>query len=102
TIAMQEGYSPCYKVPNIPVSIKLVTGETWTPKNADGEYGGMLTLKDALAESVNCISAYLIKQFGPEAMITMARKMGITSPIDPVPSICLGTPDVSVYEMTGA
>jgi penicillin-binding protein 1A len=101
TIAMQEGYSPCYKVPNIPVSIKLVTGEIWTPKNADGEYGGMLTLKEALAESVNCISAYLMKQFGPEAMITMARKMGITSPIDPVPSICLGTPDVSVFEMVG-
>ncbi len=102
TVAMQEGYSPCYKVPNIPVSIKLVTGETWTPKNADGEYGGMLTLKAALAESVNCISAYLIKQFGPDAMITMARKMGITSPIDPVPAICLGTPDVSVFEMVGA
>jgi len=102
TVAMQEGYSPCYKVPNIPVSIKLVTGDTWTPKNADGKYGGMLTLKEALAESVNCISAYLMKEFGPDAMIAIARKMGITSPIDAVPSICLGTPDVSVYEMVGA
>ncbi len=102
TVAMQEGYSPCYKVPNVPIAIKLETGDTWTPKNADGEYGGMLTLRDALAESVNCISAYLMKQFGPEAMINIARKMGITSPIDPVPAICLGTPDVSVYEMVGA
>jgi len=102
TVAMQEGYSPCYKVPNIPVSIPLVTGETWTPKNADGKYGGMLTLKEALAESVNCISAYLMKQFGPDAMITIARKMGVTSPIDAVPAIALGTPDISVYEMVGA
>lgn len=102
TVAMEEGYSPCYKVPNVPVSIKLETGDTWTPKNADDKYGGMLTLKEALAESVNCISAYLMKQFGPEAMITMARKMGIKSPIDPVPAICLGTPDVSVFEMVGA
>jgi penicillin-binding protein 1A len=61
----------------------------------------MLTLKEGLAESVNCISAYLIKQFGPQAMIEIVRKMGITAPIDPVPAICLGTPDVSVYEMVG-
>lgn len=102
TVAMEEGYSPCYKVPNVQITFNLETGDTWTPKNADGKYGGMLTLKEALAESVNCISAYLIKQFGAKAMVEMARKMGITSPIDPVPAICLGTPDVSVFEMVGA
>ncbi|HKR03671.1 MAG TPA: transglycosylase domain-containing protein [Bacteroidia bacterium] len=102
TLAVQEGYSPCYKIPNIPVTIMLPTGESWTPKNAEPEYGGMMTLKEALANSINCISAYLMKQFGPEAMIDIARKMGITSPIDPVPAICLGTPDISVYEMVGA
>src|SRR6185436_14885571 len=102
TLAIQEGYSPCYKIPNIPVTITLATGELWTPKNAEPEYGGMLTLKEALANSINCISAYLMKQFGPEAMIDIARKMGITSAIDPVPAICLGTPDISVYEMVGA
>ena len=103
TLAMQEGYSPCYKVPNVQVTITdPITGTTWTPENSDGKYGGMLTLKFALAESINCVSAYLIKQFGPEAVIQIARKMGLTSHIDPYPSIALGTPDVSVFEMVGA
>ena len=102
TLAMQEGYSPCYKIPNVRVTFDLPTGEQWSPVNADNKYGGMLTLKQGLAESVNCISAYLMKQFGPQAMIEITRKMGITSPIDAVPAICLGTPDVSVYEMVGA
>ncbi len=103
TLAMQEGFSPCYKVPNVQVTITdPTTGVSWTPVNSDGKYGGMITLKYALAESVNCASAYLMKQFGPEAMIQIARKMGITSPIEPYPSIALGTPDVSVFEMVGA
>ncbi len=102
TLAMQEGYSPCYKIPNIRVTFDLPTGDQWSPVNADDKYGGMLTLKQGLAESVNCISAYLMKQFGPQAMIEITRKMGITSPIDAVPAICLGTPDVSVFEMVGA
>ena len=102
TLAMQEGYSPCYEVPNVPVTIIDKAGVPWTPSNSDGKYGGMLSLKEALAESVNCISAYLMKQFGPEAVVQVARKMGITSPIDPFPSIALGTADVSVYEMVAA
>lgn len=102
TLAMQEGYSPCYKVPNVRVYFDLPTGETWSPENADAKYGGMLTLKEGLAESVNCVSAYLMKQFGPQAMLEICRKMGIESPIDAVPAMCLGTPDVSVYEMVGA
>jgi penicillin-binding protein 1A len=102
TLAMQEGYSPCYRVPNVRVTFDLPTGEQWSPENADAKYGGMLTLKEGLAESVNCVSAYLMKQFGPQAMIEIVRKMGVTAPIDPVPAICLGTPDVSVYEMVGA
>ncbi|HNR49321.1 MAG TPA: PBP1A family penicillin-binding protein [Bacteroidia bacterium] len=102
TLAMQEGYSPCFKVPNVKVSIPIPGQPDWTPSNSDGKYGGMLTLKEALAESVNVISAYLMKEFGPSAVIQIARKMGITSPIDEVPSICLGTPDVSLFEMCGA
>ncbi len=103
TLAMQEGYSPCFKVPNIPVTFVNEKGEKWTPENAeDDDDGKMMTLKEALAKSVNRVSAFLIKQFGPQAVINVARKMGITSPIDPYPSICLGTPDVSVYEMVGA
>ena len=102
TLAMQEGYSPCYELPNTPVTIIDEAGVPWTPSNSDGKYGGMLSLKEALAESVNCISAYLMKQFGPDAVVQVARKMGITSPLDPVPSLALGTADVSVFEMVAA
>jgi penicillin-binding protein 1A len=103
TLAMQEGYSPCFKVENVPVTIVLPDGTTWTPENSDDEDDGkVMTLKQALALSVNRISAYLVKQFGPEAVINVARKMGITSPLDPVPSIVLGTSDLSVLELTGA
>jgi penicillin-binding protein 1A len=102
TLAMQEGYSPCYKVPNVRVNFVGDDGVPWSPVNSDGKYGGMLSLKEALAESVNCVTAFLMKQFGPQAVINVARKMGITSPIEPFPAICLGTPDISVYEMVGA
>jgi penicillin-binding protein 1A len=102
TLAMQEGYSPCYKVPNVRVTIIGEDGKPWSPENSDGKYGGMLSLKEALAESVNSVTAFLMKQFGPQAVINVVREMGITAPIDPYPAICLGTPDISVYEMVGA
>lgn len=107
-LAMQEGaatgeFSPCTKIPNIQVSIELPDGTYWTPKNSSREKEGeMVTLKWALANSVNWISAYLIKRFSPQAVIQMARQMGVTAEIDPVPAIALGTPDLSVYEMVGA
>ncbi|MCX6273068.1 MAG: transglycosylase domain-containing protein [Bacteroidetes bacterium] len=104
TLAMQEGeFTPCTKVPNIPVSFDLPDGSIWTPANAENDDNGkMVTLKYALANSINYVSAYLMKRYSPLSVINLVRKMGITSPIDPVPSICLGTPDISVYEMTGA
>lgn len=104
TLAMQEGeYTPCYKVPNIRYSVQLYDGTYWEPKNSSNErLGEEVTLKWALANSNNWISAYLIKRFTPEAVIQIARKMGVTSPIDPVPAIALGTPDISLYEMAGA
>jgi penicillin-binding protein 1A len=101
-LAMQENYSPCFRVPNIPVTFVNELGQVWTPKNSDNEYGGMYTLKEALAKSINTITAYLMKQFGPQAVIDIANKMGITSHMDPFPSLALGTPDLSVYEMVGA
>ncbi len=103
--AMQElGYTPCTKVPNIPVSFKMPAGQhSYTPKNADDDrVGEMVTLKWALANSVNYISAFLIKRVKPAKVIELARKMGVKSKIDPVPAICLGTPSLSVYEMVGA
>lgn len=104
TLAMQEGdFSPCTKVANIQYSIDLPEGGKWEPSNAnDFKKGEMVTLKEALANSINWISAFLIKRYSPLAVIKIARKMGIVSPIEAVPSISLGTPDITLYEMTGA
>jgi penicillin-binding protein 1A len=103
TLAMQEGYSPCHKVPNVP-STFMLNDTTWTPKNSgpSSKDGQMVTLEWGLAHSVNFISAWLIKQFNPISVIDVMRKMGITSRIDAVPSIFLGTSDITLYEMVSA
>lgn len=103
TLAMQEGISPCDKVPNIPQTFILPDGSPWASKNStDKRSGEMVTLKWGLANSVNNISGWVLKQTTPESVVAMAHKMGIVSRIDPVPSIFLGTSDISVYEMVGA
>lgn len=104
TLAMQEGeYTPCTKVPNISYSIQMPDGKFWEPKDSGkNKFGEEVTLRWALAHSNNRISAYLMKRFGPEATIQMARRMGIKSDIPAVPSICLGVCDLSLYEMVGA
>lgn len=105
-LAIQEGYSPCYRVPNVRTCIDMPPGQPqYCPDNAGGEEkldGKMLTLQQALAHSVNYVSAYLIKQFGANAVAELAHRMGVVSKIDPTPSICLGTPEISVFEMVGA
>ena len=105
TLAMQNGFSPCTIVPNVEQTFYLPDGKTWTAKNSEknAKYDGrMVTLKWGLANSVNQISAWIMKQFNPEAMKNMMIKMGITTPIDAVPSMFLGTSDVSIFEMVGA
>ena len=105
-LAIQEGYSPCYRLPNVKTCIDMPVGQPlYCPENSAGDEkleGKMLTLQQALAHSINYISAYLIKQFGPNAVADLARRMGVVSKIDPTPSICLGTPEISVFEMVGA
>ena len=104
SLAMQEGeYTPCTKVPNIPYNIQLADGNFWSPRNSgDKHVNEEVTLKWALAQSNNWISAYLMNRFGPQAVISMARRMGVESPIDPVPAICLGVCDLKLIEMVGA
>jgi penicillin-binding protein 1A len=104
TLAMQEGdYSPCSYVPNVQQTVELPTGGYWEPRNSSRfKENEMVTLKEALANSINWVSAFLIKRYPPQAVVTMIRKMGVTAPIDPVPAISLGTPDLSLYEMVGA
>ena len=103
SLAMQEGeYTPCTRIPNIQYNIKLEDGNVWSPSNSGGHVGEEITLKYALAQSNNWISAYLMNQFGPNAVIAQARRMGVESPIDPVPAICLGVCDLKLIEMVGA
>ena len=103
TLAMQEGMSPCDRVVNVPQTF-LVGDTTWTPKSTDKDewIGQTVTLKWGLTKSSNNISAYLMKQYGPEAMVEMMRKMGIGCYLDPVNPLCVGSADISVYEMVAA
>ncbi|GAA3631316.1 penicillin-binding protein 1A [Flavivirga jejuensis] len=103
----QLHYSPCDEFPDTPFCIekgKHGNMEEWCPKNSNGEndYGGSRTLKNALANSVNTITARLIDKVGPQPVVNLAKNLGIQSEIPPVPSIALGVPEISVYEMVGA
>ena len=103
TLAMQDGFSPCYEVPNVPQTFKD-NDSTWTPASSGKKenWGKMVTLKWGLANSENYVSAWLMKQFNPQSVINVMRKMGIRSHIDAVNSIFLGTSIFTLYEMTGA
>ncbi|MEI8137301.1 MAG: transglycosylase domain-containing protein [Bacteroidota bacterium] len=105
-LAIQEGFSPCHQVPNVKTCISLPEGGDWCPENSDGpndkNNGKLITLKKALANSINYITAWIMKQYGPHAVVTLVKRLGITSEIPEVPSICLGTADINVFEMVAA
>lgn len=105
-LAIENGLSPCKEVPNVPVTFRKGSWnmmQDWTPSNSDTSYRGeMVTLQFGLASSMNNITAWVMKQFGPVAVIEYCRRMGITAPLDTVPSLALGVADISLYEMVGA
>ena len=104
TLAMDNGWSPCFIAPNQPVQFEGYPD--YDPQNADGKYDQPeMTLYRGLQFSVNRIVMFIMKQLGanaPQSVIELARKMGIKSDLPPYPSIALGTADLSVYEMVGA
>lgn len=102
TLAMQEGLGPCDKVPNVPQTFVLPDGTTWTPRGGNKRVGEDVTLRWGLANSENNISGWVLRQFTPQAVVKMAERMGITSHMDAVPSIFLGTAEISVKEMVAA
>jgi penicillin-binding protein 1A len=104
TVAMQNGYSPCMEVENIPRSFDVGDSIPWKPRSTGPPemHNKMLTLAWGLAQSENYISAFLMKQFKPAAVVDIMRKMGVRSFIDPVVSIFLGTSDIKLEEMVGA
>ncbi len=103
-LAMENGYNPCLKLLDIAPSFALPEGGQWWPPNADGTRGSgeAMTLREAMAKSVNSITAQMIQRLGPENVVKFAHRVGIQSQLDAVPSLSLGVNDVSLYEMIGA
>ena len=97
--------SPCDILPDALFCIEpLKHGnlDAWCPKNSGDKYGRMRTLKNALANSVNTVSAKLIDRVGPQAVVDMVKELGVTSNIPVQPSIALGAVDITVEQMVGA
>jgi len=96
--ALDNGYTPCSKFVDEPVYFG-----SWVARNAFGSYtGAMLTLRQALGASVNSVTAGVTKKIGVKNIIEYARDLGITTPLDPVPTLCLGASDVTIYDLVGA
>jgi penicillin-binding protein 1A len=102
-LAMESGYSPCHPMRDISPTFK-VSGRTWNPPNALGDYGNgeTMNLRQAMARSVNSITAQMMQALKAENVVEFAHRVGIQSTLDPVPSLCLGTSDVSLFELVGA
>ena len=99
TVAIDNGYFPAYTLLN-----QKFNNNGWSPENSDGEYGGYVTLREALANSINVVAGRLtISDIAPPAQVLKyAKRMGITSELNPYPSIALGTSEVSPLELTSA
>lgn len=106
--ALDKGLSPCDKMVDQRVYIKyydrwLKKDTVWSPRNSDWVFTGEeMTLRRAMAKSVNSITAQLVEKLGAEAVITYAHKLGIQSRLDTIPSVGLGSSDVTLFEMVGA
>lgn len=104
TAAIDNGYLPWQEIVDAPVTFEVPGNPpTWTPRNWNRKYTGKkMTLHQALARSVNSITAYLTKQLSPSLVVEYAQRLGISSPLEAVPALCLGASDVSLYELVGA
>ncbi len=102
--AMDNGFTPCTEMVDAPTTFyNEETNTYWTPKNSDGKYSGeKMTLRKAMAQSINSIAAQVMKKLGPARVVEYAKKLGIESPLDSVPALCLGASDVSVFELVSA
>lgn len=103
SLAMEEGFWPCSQILNAPITLDLGNGETWSPRNgSENREGEMVTLKWGIAQSNNWITARLMSNFTPMAMVKMMRSFGIKGYIPPVWSLCVGPAEVSLQEMVDA
>lgn len=100
--AIDNGMSPNDTVVDMPITFSNY-GNAWTPKNVTNRFSGeKYTLRQALSRSINSISAFLIKKFSPKLVVDYAHRLGIDSDLQPLPSLCLGSQDVSVFELTNS
>ncbi len=97
TTALTQNIPPCDYINNRLVN--YTEYDDWQPKNSDGKYGGVYSMEGGLTNSVNTISVDLIMRTGTEAVVNLANEMGVTSPVPNVPSIALGTAELTLYEM---
>lgn len=106
SVAMEDGLSPCHKVPNIEVNFEMPPGqkpEVYTPRYSPNKREGeMVSLKYGLALSLNQISAWVMKKYGPLEIVRMANRTGIKSPLDTVYALCVGAAEVKLAEMVTA
>ena len=103
SLAMIEGISPCDQMLHVQQQLMDENGRLWVPRNASAKrIGEMVTIKWGLQNSDNWVTAYLMSQLSPYTFVRLLHSFGLKNHIDPVISVCLGTPDVSVGEMVGA
>lgn len=100
--AFKEGKIPCDRLLNQPPRIRTKEGEIWSPQNADHDYGDLVSLRYGIVHSINVVTARLIDEVGPEKVVEYAKAAGVTSPLEPEPSVALGTFELTVKELTGA
>lgn len=103
TVAIDNGYAPSYKLLNQPVTVVMPDGKRWSPRNADGEFGGEVTLRDALKYSINVVAVRAIQEIAPvQQVIDYAHRMGIQTYIPPYASIAMGTSLVVPIQLASA
>jgi penicillin-binding protein 1A len=103
TVAIDNGYPPCFELLNQPVTIMMADGTRWTPSNSNGEFGGKSTIREAIRNSINLVAVRAIMEIAPiSQVIEYAKRMGITAQLPPYESLALGAGEVSPLEMTAA
>lgn len=103
TVAIDNGYPPCYEILNQPVTLVMADGKRWTPQNFDGTFGGKNTIREGIRYSINLLAVRAIMEIAPiQQVIEYAHRMGIKSNLPPYESLSMGTGEVSPLEITAA
>lgn len=103
TVAIDNGYPPCFELLNQPVTIMMANGKRWAPENFNHEFGGKSTLREGIKQSINLVAIRAIMEIAPvKTVIEYAHRMGIHSDLPPYESLAIGTGEVQPLEITAA